>query len=358
MSQHSTYTRTAIIRTEATPQIGYGQVMRCLALAMALSRENYRSVFLIPQLDGEIKNEIEKRGQLVRDLPGKLSTEQELYYLQELLEEYDSDLLVVDSYFIKEDYLNRVTELGVYLVALDDLAGFDPPADLILNSNLYITPDDYPGKSPKKLLLGPDYALLREEFNSARSLIRPMRDKTEVILVTLGGADPGNQTEKVLTALEGSQSGEIILLVVGIGSPYKKELLNRIRNFPKTVIPFIGVADMAQLMIFADLAISAGGLTCYELACLGVPHLIINLTADQEKNARELDKRGVSSYLGKAQDLSAQDLRQAIDHLAVDLKKRQSMNFAGEKLIDGQGGKRAVKKIVELTRQIKLGRKR
>jgi len=354
MSQHSSYTRTAIICAAASPKTGYGKVMSCLGLSLALSRENYRSVFLLPQTDAEIRNEFERRGQLIRELIDESNLEQDLYQLQELFEEYDSDLLIVDSSLASPLFLKKVANLGVATVVFDDHAQRDYPCDLILNPYGYSTPQSYPSRRAGQLLLGPDYAPLREEFLAAREMCGSLKEKVEVVMVTLGVTDPDNQTDKVLTALEDCPGVDIILLVVGIGFPHRKAVLERLKNYRKPVIPFFGVADMAQIMLSSDMAISASGITCYELACLGIPTITLVLNEKQRRNAEELAKRGVTLDLGRAHDFTPQELRKAVQALISNPEKRKMMSEIGKKMVDGQGGKRAADKIAELTRKVKL----
>jgi len=354
MTQHSSYTKTAIICAAASPKTGYGKVMSCLGLSLALSRENYRSVFLLPQTDMEIRNEFERRGQLIRELNDESDLEQDLFQLQELFDEYDSDLLIVDSSLATPLFLKKVANLGVTVVVFDDHATNDYPCDLILNPYGYSTPQSYPFRRAGQLLLGPEYAPLREEFLSAREMYGPVKEKAEVVMVTLGVTDPDNQTDKVLSALEDCPAVDIILLVVGIGFPHRKAVLERLKNYRKPVIPFFGVADMAQIMLSSDMAISASGITCYELACLGVPTITVVLNEKQSHNAEELAKRGVTINLGKAREVSVGELRKAVENLAGNKEKRKIMSEIGRKMVDGQGGKRAADQIVGLTRKVQL----
>ncbi len=58
------------------------------------------------------------------------------------------------------------------------------------------------------------------------------------------------------------------------------------------------VRAMSPMMAWADLAISGGGSTCWELACTGVPNAILVLAENQRRNAIGLSQAGVSVNLG------------------------------------------------------------
>jgi len=90
-------------------------------------------------------------------------------------------------------------------------------------------------------------------------------------------------------------------------------------------------ADMPALMTWADLAISAGGSTCWELAFMGVPFLVLAIAENQRPIAESLCARGV------ALPWSWDDGPEQIALLLSDLKLRAEMAQRGRALIDGQG---------------------
>ena len=58
------------------------------------------------------------------------------------------------------------------------------------------------------------------------------------------------------------------------------------------LLNYINVENMADFMLNADLAISAGGISeSWERACLGLPTLLVTLADNQKLIATNLDKR-------------------------------------------------------------------
>ena len=106
--------------------------------------------------------------------------------------------------------------------------------------------------------------------------------------------------------------------------------------------------DMRTLMVEADIAITGGGQTTYELAASGTPAVAICLADNQAANLAGLAQAGTLDYCGSARD---DDLGVKIDAalkvLAADVKRRQEMSARGRQLVDGRGAQRVAQAIVE-----------
>jgi len=87
----------------------------------------------------------------------------------------------------------------------------------------------------------------------------------------------------------------------------------------------------------ADFAVSAGGSTCWELAFMGLPALVIILADNQQVVAQGLDKAGAVVNLGWHHDLSVQQIAKALKNLAVAVDVRKDMIRQGRNLVDGKG---------------------
>ena len=64
------------------------------------------------------------------------------------------------------------------------------------------------------------------------------------------------------------------------------------------------IPNMPSLMNWADLAITAGGSTSWELAFMGVPNLIINFAKNQVSNSEQLHDSGLAMNLGDYKRIS------------------------------------------------------
>ena len=95
-------------------------------------------------------------------------------------------------------------------------------------------------------------------------------------------------------------------------------------------------------MCWADVAISAAGGTCWELAFLGVPMILVTASRDQEENVSAISKTGAALSLGWHANLSEDDVLEAIRKVMKDREKRRAMSKSGQALVDGRGAARVV----------------
>jgi UDP-2,4-diacetamido-2,4,6-trideoxy-beta-L-altropyranose hydrolase len=100
--------------------------------------------------------------------------------------------------------------------------------------------------------------------------------------------------------------------------------------------------NMAPLMRWADIAISGAGSTCWELAYLGLPAIIIALSRDQQGIARGLAGNEVAVSLGWHANLSEERISEALNSLLSDQGRRRAVSERGRKLVDGRGAERVV----------------
>jgi len=98
--------------------------------------------------------------------------------------------------------------------------------------------------------------------------------------------------------------------------------------------------EMPMLMAWADLAITAGGSTCMELAFMGVPFLVIALAENQKQVMGGFANKGAAVALGWHADLEPIAMAAEIDALARDRSRRESFSRLGQALVDGLGARR------------------
>jgi spore coat polysaccharide biosynthesis predicted glycosyltransferase SpsG len=79
-----------------------------------------------------------------------------------------------------------------------------------------------------------------------------------------------------------------------------------------------------------------------ELACIGVPQLVIVQSEMHWPTAQRLEEEGAVSCLGWHANVSAGTFREAVSDLLIDPMERQAMTRCGRKLIDGRGPDRLV----------------
>jgi spore coat polysaccharide biosynthesis predicted glycosyltransferase SpsG len=108
---------------------------------------------------------------------------------------------------------------------------------------------------------------------------------------------------------------------------------------------------MPQLMIEADLAISAAGSTIWELAYLGVPAILGVVADNQRVGASALERCGAAMAFDGTSKSSVDELRQALGTVYDDQPRRAAMSEAARGLVDGNGVALVAKQILDTARR-------
>jgi len=331
-----------LIRADASTTIGSGHVMRCLALAKAWQSKGGRVCYLtaetIAALDERFLEE-KIQHERISVQPG---TPEDAAQTAARARGLPAQWVVVDGYRFMPDYIHTLKMAGLRVLMLDDDARFDfYEADVVLNQNIDASAESYKRAASTHLLVGANYVLLRPEF-----LAEPTRSEIAGVarkfLVTMGGSDSENVTAKVVRALPRLANDFEVTVVLGGGSPNYESLHSLVKTLPIGVRVERSPANMAPIMRWADVAIAAAGGTCWELAFLGVPMILITLSRDQEPNAAAISKTGAALSLGWHANLSEQEISDAIKSVINSADRRRAMSERGQALIDGQGAARVV----------------
>ena len=346
-----------IIRADATSEIGTGHIMRCLALAQAWQDNGGKSVFISRCESETLRKRIRAEGfdfiSLDRSYPDPFDLAFTISTLNKLTQ--NSNLktwLVVDGYHFEAEYQKSIKGAGYKLLWFDDYGHADHYyADLILNQNISADPAFYSNREPyTHVLLGTRNVLLRREFKRWQGWRREIPPIARKILVTLGGADPDNVTLKAIQALKQVDiPGLEGRIVIGPANPHLELLKKEISDDSRLQL-LTDVADMPDLMAWTDVCISAGGITCFELAFMGLPGLILVTAENQRANAEALDCENVGMNLGWAQDLSVERFASQLKHVMVNAELRSLMSQRGQNLVDGHGGRRLCRGLAESSR--------
>ena len=241
---------------------------------------------------------------------------------------------------------NFLSGLTALRCVIEDRLGRGADCDIEINPNFYaIEP-----KGAGKLLYGPRYALLRDEFASVRATRPPIRSSSRRVLVMMGGADPTHNTQVILQALRRINRPCSVRTLVGRGNRQVREVRatsDLLTNHPAEV--FENANDVAEHMAWCDLAVSAAGSSCLELACIGVPALLLAVADNQRLVAQTLAAEGLMRSLGFHTQVTAEMVAVAIDTLLDDLDTRRTMVEMQRARVDGLGKTRVTARLMALT---------
>jgi UDP-2,4-diacetamido-2,4,6-trideoxy-beta-L-altropyranose hydrolase len=338
-----------VIRADASAAMGTGHVMRCLALAQAWRRAGGSVVFATAELTPAIARRLEHEHFSSKRLNCPAGSSEDIKALASVAAEAHATWVAVDGYQFSSTYQRNIKQSGFKLLWIDDAGRCTPYcADLILNQNLYAASDMYSERGEEThLLLGPEHVLLREEFLGWNNWRREFREAAKRLLVTMGGSDSQNATALILRTLGDAGLNIEIDVVVGGSNPDAETIEQIARQLPCKISLSSDVENMPELMAGADLAISAAGMTCYELALLQVPMILVTLAANQVPTAQSFADRGAAVNLGNFENSKPEQLIKAIRRLTQDSDYRRSLANRARSLVDGNGSSRVCQALLQ-----------
>jgi UDP-2,4-diacetamido-2,4,6-trideoxy-beta-L-altropyranose hydrolase len=339
-----------IIRADASSHMGIGHLMRCLALAQGWQLKGGHAIILSRCESDEMCQRITDAGiefiPIVNPHPDSRDLDSTLKVLRMRSAGTIGNpaWIVLDGYHFDPTYQQAVRMAGYHLLVIDDMAHLPIyHADILLNQNLGAEKLKYNCDLDTNLLLGSQYILIRKEFLAWRGWQRKIPKVARKVLVTMGGGDPDNVTLKVIHALEQLQvDGLEAVVVVGSSNPHYEILQSAIRNLQLKIRFERNASYMPELMAWADMAITAGGSTCWELAFMGVPALILVLADNQCMVASGLETAGISINLGRYANVTPDDIALRLSELAHSPNIRDEMTKRGRNLVDGNGTSRVI----------------
>lgn len=334
------------IRVEANPVIATGHMMRCLSIAETARRQGIEVVFIVAEPVAEAFPK--ERGFEViclahdwQDLDG------ELPLLLSLIQERQIAYLIVDSYQVTENYLQTLKQVTT-LLYIDDLHEAVWPCHLLLNYGIGAKNFPYKQRYPEetRCLLGPAYFPLRESYLPLKEKVQ--KEKVERILVVTGGADvtgfckPFAEQLKEQRELQGTE----FVLIAGRFHPEYEALEKLAAQIPNLTLKS-NLPSLKEEIMQADLMITAGGITIYEMAACGTPGILLCTAENQRDNVEGFCRDGLA--LG----LMAQSTSEVLPRLWENLKKlqadaqgRRTYGKRLQQLVDGKGSERILHEII------------
>lgn len=325
--------KTFITWAEGGKEIGLGHVSRCITIAQQIKKKGSNVLFLInsdPSIVNRINNErfdykIASLDEV--DLPVTITG--------------NANVVLIDTKKPIVELVKHLKASGCKVILVDNIT----PARLRADIALYPTAifknglnwDGFKGK----VYYGADYVLISESFIIAKQKTKDPNFKPPYqVLATMGGSDPNHLTYKVVSSL--MKLKERINLKVVIGPAFLcDDRLDKIEKQKYSNIEFIrDVKDMSSLMAESHVAITAVGITIFELAYMGVPSIIIANYETDDVDMGLLKKLGFVLPLDYYENVSDVDIRKSLELLLRNRELWEDMSKKGKILIDGRGAER------------------
>ena len=279
--------------------IGTGHIMRCISVAEEIIKQNVGVIFIVA--DKKSEELVRTKGFEViclNSVWNELETETDK--LMQLIMECKIQVLLVDTYFVTKNYLERINTL-TKVFYIDDLNLFLYPVYSVINYSIYADEFDYENRYHKngmdtRLYLGCEYTPLREQFSE---ISYDVRKKVKNILITTGGTDPFNIAGSLLKKLLKDYYFQDVTLHMASGIyNIHKDKLQKLAVGRKCVVIHENETNMAKLMMDCDIAVTAGGTTLYELCACGIPTVAVSFADNQLDNVRRFEQERLLKLAG------------------------------------------------------------
>jgi UDP-2,4-diacetamido-2,4,6-trideoxy-beta-L-altropyranose hydrolase len=337
--------KTLLIRADASAEIGVGHVMRCLGLAQAWQASGGRAIFALATGLKELGDRLGSEGSGVVEVRAAPGSEEDAVWTKELGQRYGADWVVLDGFHFTRRYRENLRNGNSRLLLLDD-QGDRPPyeCDVVLNTNPQASDAMYAhGAGQARFLLGLEYALLRREFLEFRREHSEVPDRARRVLISFGGADPHNVTFRIVEALQGIKNLQLeVTVIVGASNPHYASLQVAVEKSSHLAKLLRNVNNMPELMSQADLAITAGGGTCCELAFMKVPMFLITMAKNHERTVEAYGTANAAFAAGWFDSLETTSWTAPLWNVINDRKLREELRENASRLVDGRGAERVV----------------
>ena len=327
-----------------------GHLRRCLTLAQEL-KEQGGEIFFACRLESfNIEKHMVHIAAGWEEYDWSLTPEEDARKVIQSYRKYHADSLIIDHYRVDETYQRTLYESGVKWLQFDGAARYPIWADWLLNMSPAASEELYEKLKPRKetrLLLGPRYALLRKEFRQW-SLRGNKGGPVRRIFLTFGGGDDRGATVFCLEVMQSLSEDMERIVLLSSANPRKDDILKWNRENRTNTRIILDAEETAPYMASADLAITAGGMTVFEMAVLGIPVLIMQIADNQVPITKAWQQCGYGIDLGHLDQLHQGTLLQGMISLMQDAGRRQAMSTTGQAMVDGEGTRRVARALLGL----------
>ncbi len=336
------------IRVDANKHIATGHMMRCMAIASQACKSGIKTIFITA--DGSGDDLLDKAGYEHITLNSAWNDmESETEKLLALIKEKDIKKLIIDSYQVTEIYLKRIKDY-TEVIYIDDLNMFRYPVNCLICYAPYYNKFGYKDvykDSGTRLLLGTKYLPLRENFLMLPT--KKIKEKPEELLILSGGGDQSELIIKIIRNVDFSYFSVVNIICGNYCTNIDKistEVCNVLKRVKGCEINILSnVRNIEKYMMSADIAISAGGTTLYELSACGTPTISYIAAENQRDNVSYFDKESVIKSAGAINDKEFINNLNSLLEQIKDYNIRALQSSAMKKLVDGKGCQRIIEEI-------------
>jgi UDP-2,4-diacetamido-2,4,6-trideoxy-beta-L-altropyranose hydrolase len=312
--------KSAVFRADANARIGTGHVLRCRILALKLQKLGFKITFICKALPEKFAESLESNQITLIQYPEK---QKEKDILQDFYNTHvqsdDKTILIIDHDAAELHDLELQARIrnkyrwALMYFSFDDQFEFD--ADIVLNQNVKALGMNYKGASHSEFLLGPQYVILSDEYAMLqKGQLKRFEEKGESCLLFFGGADVRHQTLRYLKVLAQDPTlFQSLIVVCGALNPDLEDIKQFLaEHHALSTELHINTPRMPELMANAKYALSSGGLTLWELACLNTLQIV---SPSSERESKTVEFCADQNLLHEVKDVDLMEDQELIQRI-------------------------------------------
>jgi len=309
-----------------SPQVGFGHLRRSWTLAQALKHQGAEVLFFVTSAQAAaVLRPSGLRVRVARTTRAFIAT-------LRAASEKSNVQCVVDDPAAGTTFFKRLMEVAP-VWCVDDTAKRFFPVTAVVNGTAAIEKAEFRLLPQTRLFAGSRYILLRQAF-AARKRRRFDGPVKRVLILSGGGSSRGlvRMTLPVVRTLLREAMIDVVAGPMSDISGFSGIKMVQVYRSPK---------QMDKLMRKADIAISAGGQTLYELAAVQTPTIGVRVASNQRLNLKGLSQAGALIDAGSVATRSFSNrLVRALRQLSGSAVHRQKLAKNARRMVDGRGALR------------------
>ncbi|GEM_PF-5217310 len=339
---------THVLRTDGGASLGLGHVARCLTIAKAIRGQGGTPEIALGYSNQQVCSRIKEEG-----IPFRCVDPKKRFKPQQIMD--GTKVVVFDfSHQVTRAHHQEVANIvdvlsqsNIRSVLIDGKGGDCLSALSPMRVDALMIP--YAGAEKQKVFpgakmdaRGPHYMILDDTFLKKSTTATVQPSIAQNILVTAGGSDPHNLTLFFMKVLAKVTTHPRVRIV--IGPSFSRDLTQSISSaahkvgYPTTLVRAPGT--LAHEIWAADLALSASGLTKYELAFCGTPSVLISIDANHAEANLPFTRMGTCYDAGRLDMANIDSVAKVVEELILSKERRCKLAMAGIAAVDGHGIKR------------------
>lgn len=318
------------IRVEMGGNIGSGHIYRCLSLAEEMKKNKKSIIFFISNKKKFLQHS--KKFSYI-ELKGKNEDERidECKKYIKFLKYF-----IIDLPKHEQKYGKKLENENV--VIINDLGNIRVFSKILINGSIVKKFQKYKRINKNtKFLVGSKYMLIRKDFTTYKIKNKKINKLIKNILLVFGGSDEKNTTKKILEYLP--KKFFKITIIIGPDNKNKIDFINYNQIYQIKVLEKPN--NIASLFSNQDLIISSTGITIYELACLGIPTIMIPVNSAQKESAKSMKRKGFGEIV-ELDTINKKKFNKIYEKME-NVMYRKKMSINGKKIVDGKGVDRVFK---------------